>query len=84
MTLSNPEPLGEDDSAATDLAAEAGTVTARRRTPWYLRLPIISHLRSSVGLQRGMLITGVVLVVVLLLSALLAPLIAPYGFAQTS
>ena len=84
MTLSNPEPVGEGDPGATDLAAEAGTVTSRRRAPWYLRLPIISHLRGSVGLQRGMLITGVVLVGILLVSALLAPLLAPYGFAQTA
>ncbi len=84
MTLSNPEPVGEDDPGSTALAAEAGDVSARRSTPWYLRLPIISHLRSSVGLQRGMLITGVALVAILLLTALLAPLISPYGFADTA
>src|SRR5699024_10942281 len=84
MTLSNPAPLCEIDPGSAALAAEAGDVSARRSTPWYLRLPIISHLRSSVGLQRGMLITGVTLVAILLLSALLAPLISPYGFADTA
>jgi peptide/nickel transport system permease protein len=84
MTLSNPEPVGESDPGAIDLSAEAGDVASRHRSPWYLSLPIISHLRSSVGLQRGMLITGIVLVGILLLTALFAPLIAPYGFAETS
>ena len=46
------------------------------------RLPVISHLRQSVGLQRGMLITGLVLTGTFVLVAVFAPLIAPYGFAQ--
>lgn len=48
------------------------------------RLPVVSHLRQSVGLQRGMLITGLALTAVFVLLALLAPLIAPYGWAQQS
>ena len=46
------------------------------------RLPVVSHLRQSVGLQRGMLITGLVLTGTFVLVAVFAPLIAPYGFAQ--
>ncbi len=84
MTLSNPEPVGEGDAAGTDLAAESAAVAATARSPWYQRLPVVSHLRRSVGLQRGMLVTGVVLVAVLLLTALFAPLIAPHGFAETA
>ena len=84
MTLSNPEPVGEGDAAGTDLAAESASVAATARAPWYLRLPVVSHLRRSVGLQRGMLVAGVVLVGLLLLTALLAPLLAPYGFADTA
>ncbi|MBB5831235.1 ABC transporter permease [Brachybacterium aquaticum] len=84
MTLSNPEPVGDGNAAGTDLAAEAPVVAETARSPWYLRLPVLSHLRRSVGLQRGMLITGVVLVAGLLLTALFAPLLAPYGFAATS
>ncbi|AXK45277.1 ABC transporter permease [Brachybacterium saurashtrense] len=84
MTLSTPEPVGGGDPTAAGLEDAGGQVAAAHRRPWYLRLPIVSHLRSSVGLQRGMLITGLVLVAMLLLGALLAPLIAPYGFAQTS
>ena len=81
MTLSNPLPPG--DGADAGLAGESATVAATARSPWYLRLPVVSHLRRSVGLQRGMLIAGVVLVIGLLLTALFAPLLAPYGFAAT-
>jgi peptide/nickel transport system permease protein len=45
------------------------------------RLPIVHHLRQSVGLQRGMLVVGLVITGVFLLTAIFAPLIAPYGFA---
>ena len=46
------------------------------------RLPIISHLRQSVGLQRGMLITGLVITGIFLVTALFAPLLAPYGYSE--
>ena len=46
------------------------------------RLPVIHQVRQSVGLQRGMLIAGLVITGVFLLTALFAPLIAPYGYAQ--
>lgn len=48
------------------------------------RLPVISHLGKSVGLQRGMLVTGLVLTGLFLLAAVLAPIAAPYGYAQLS
>jgi len=57
-------------------------VLADRREPLWKRLPIVSHLRRSVGLQRGMLVVGLVLCVVFLVLAAAAPLIAPYGFGQ--
>lgn len=47
------------------------------------RLPIVQQVRQSVGVQRGMLITGLVITGVFLLTALLAPLVAPYGFAES-
>ncbi|MGG5171190.1 ABC transporter permease [Pseudarthrobacter sp. J1738] len=53
----------------------------RRRSIWE-RLPIISHLNKSVGLQRGMLLAGIILTSLFLLTAAFAPLIAPYGFGQ--
>lgn len=86
MTIPNPVPPGADGGLQGDetVAVQAGAVAATAHAPWYLRLPIVSHLRRSVGLQRGMLIAGLVLVAGLLLTALLAPLIAPYPFAATS
>ncbi|MEQ1735292.1 MAG: ABC transporter permease, partial [Rhodoglobus sp.] len=46
------------------------------------RLPVVHQFRQSVGLQRGMLVTGLVLTGFFLLMAILAPLLAPYGFNQ--
>jgi peptide/nickel transport system permease protein len=58
--------------------------TVDRRAPLFKRLPVISHFNKSVGLQRGMLVVGLVLTGVFLLTAIFAPLLAPYGFAQLS
>ena len=55
-----------------------------RKQPLLYRLPVISHFRMSVGLQRGMLVTGLVLTILFLLASVLAPVIAPYGYAQLS
>jgi peptide/nickel transport system permease protein len=46
------------------------------------RLPLIRQVRQSMGLQRGMLVAGLVITVIFVLSALLAPLLAPYGYSQ--
>ncbi len=46
------------------------------------RLPVVHQLRQSVGLQRGMLIAGLIITAVFLLTAIFAPLIAPYGYSQ--
>ena len=43
---------------------------------------MIRQLHQSVGLQRGMLVAGLVLSCVFLLTAIFAPLLAPYGFNQ--
>jgi peptide/nickel transport system permease protein len=59
-------------------------VLADRREPLWKRLPVVSHLRRSVGLQRGMLVAGLVLCGVFIVLAVFAPLIAPYGFGQLS
>lgn len=85
MTLSNPMPPGEEPSApGAALQSEGERAAEAARAPLWKRLPIISHLRRSVGLQRGMLITGLVLTGLLLLLAVFAPLIAPYGYSATS
>jgi len=46
------------------------------------RLPIVHQVRQSVGLQRAMLVVGLVITGIFVLTAALAPLLAPYGFAQ--
>lgn len=56
----------------------------RAKQPLFSRLPVISHLKKSVGLQRGMLIVGVVLSGIFLLTSIFAPLLAPYGYSQLS
>ncbi|WP_370655362.1 ABC transporter permease [Microbacterium terrisoli] len=52
------------------------------RPPWSDRIPVISHLKHSVGWQRAMFVVGLVLTGVFVIVAAFAPLIAPYGFAQ--
>jgi len=57
-------------------------VVVPRKPRWYDHLPVLSQLRQSVGLQRGMLVTGLVISALFVLLALLAPVIAPYSWAQ--
>ena len=67
------------------MAGTATPVEARptiKPTLWQ-RLPLVSHLRQSIGLQRGMLAVGIVITAVIVLAAVFAPLIAPYGFAES-
>ncbi|OFT97715.1 peptide ABC transporter permease [Brevibacterium sp. HMSC22B09] len=45
-------------------------------------MPVISHVLQSSGLQRGMLVTGLIICGVVLICAVFAPLIAPYGYAD--
>ncbi|CAN7421307.1 ABC transporter permease [Arthrobacter sp. LjRoot78] len=54
------------------------------RASLFRRLPVISHFNKSVGLQRGMLVAGLVLTSAFVLTAIFAPLLAPYGYAQLS
>lgn len=55
-----------------------------RKKPLLDRLPVTSHIRQSVGLQRTMLLIGVVLCALFAVAAVFAPLLAPYGYAQIS
>lgn len=57
-------------------------VPERGRVAWWKRLPVVHQLRQSVGLQRGMLVTGLVITGLFLLTAALAPVLAPYGYSQ--
>src|SRR3954453_9382722 len=69
-------------ATATDApVSEPVPAPARRRRSWR-RLPVVHQLRQSVGLQRGMLVGGLVLAAIFVLTAIFAPLLAPYGYAQ--
>jgi peptide/nickel transport system permease protein len=57
------------------------TIVTPKRPLWQ-RIPVVHQLRQSVGLQRGMLIAGLVITAIFLLTAIFAPLLAPYGFSQ--
>jgi peptide/nickel transport system permease protein len=62
------------------MATVAPAPPSRRRS--WRTLPVVSQLRQSVGLQRGMLVTGLALTGVFVLAAIFAPLLAPYEFGQ--
>ena len=57
------------------------TPSAAIKLPLWQRLPLVRQVRQSVGLQRGMLIAGLIITGIFLLVALLAPLLAPYGYS---
>lgn len=57
-------------------------LNAKKKQSWFSKLPLISELRMSVGWQRGMLITGLIITIFFILVAIFAPVLAPYGFAQ--
>lgn len=50
--------------------------------PRWKKFPLIWQLRASVGLQRGMLIAGLVICAAFILIAILAPILAPYSYNQ--
>jgi peptide/nickel transport system permease protein len=49
---------------------------------WLRRLPVVHQLRQSVGLQRGMLVAGLIITGIFVLAAIFAPVLAPYGYAE--
>jgi peptide/nickel transport system permease protein len=67
-------------TAAPTSAPTQPTPGARRRT--WRQLPVVHQLRQSIGLQRGMLVAGLVLSAVFVLAAIFAPLLAPYEYNQ--
>src|SRR5665648_444223 len=62
--------------------ADADALAPTRRASWWRRLPVVHQLGQSVGLQRGMLVAGLVISAVFVLTALLAPVLAPFGYGQ--
>lgn len=84
-----PPPLPDEPAPLPDEPARPGEAArpgepAHPKEPAWQRLPVVWHLRHSTGLQRGMLIAGLVLVIGFVLLAVLAPVIAPYRFNQLS
>jgi peptide/nickel transport system permease protein len=65
------------------MATAVTTAAGRRRRTWR-DLPVVHQVRQSVGLQRGMLVAGLVLTGVFVLAAIFAPLLAPYRYNQLS
>ncbi|MBA8795967.1 peptide/nickel transport system permease protein [Friedmanniella endophytica] len=73
------------ETATPGVAPGDGTNALRRRPRFsWRRLPVVRQLRESVGVQRVMLVIGVVITAVFVLVAVFAPVIAPYGYAQLS
>lgn len=46
------------------------------------KLPVIRQLKQSVGLQRGMLVSGLIITSIFIFVAIFAPFLAPYGYNQ--
>jgi peptide/nickel transport system permease protein len=63
------------------MATVAEPTVDRERRGWRHR-PLIRQLHQSVGLQRGMLVAGLVLSGIFLFTAVFAPLLAPYEYDQ--
>lgn len=80
MSVDSPTPeVAPTPDPATDAAPAA--LTTRKR-PLLDRIPVISQLRQSIGLQRVMLLIGLAILTVFIVVAAFAAWIAPYGFAQ--
>jgi peptide/nickel transport system permease protein len=60
----------------------ASVAPTAHKPVWWKRLPVVHQLNQSVGLQRGMLIAGLIICGIFLAVAALAPWLAPYGFSQ--
>src|SRR3954452_22172327 len=67
-------------TSATSPTAPETAPPVRRRS--WKRLPVVHQYRQSVGLQRGMLVAGLVLTGIFVLAAIFAPLLARYGYGQ--
>ncbi|WP_295014631.1 ABC transporter permease [uncultured Microbacterium sp.] len=81
MTADTPDGPVIDRDLPTPRTEALAAQTPRKKR-WTERLPVISQLRQSVGLQRGMLVTGLIITGLFVLVALFAPLLAPYSWAQ--
>lgn len=64
------------------MTTSTSDLTIARKPSVWTRLPVVHQLRQSVGLQRGMLVAGLIITGLFILTAIFAPLLAPYGFSQ--
>ncbi|MCL2784387.1 MAG: ABC transporter permease [Propionibacteriaceae bacterium] len=62
--------------------ADFGNVLQPASPKGKFRLPGVALIQTTHGLQRVMLLTGIVIVAIFLIVAICAPWLAPYGFAQ--
>lgn len=77
MGNSNPNTITvPGDQRLEDLRVSA-------KQSWFSKLPIVRDLKIAVGWQKGMLVSGLCITILFVLVAILAPVIAPYGYAQT-
>lgn len=49
----------------------------------FKNLPFIKQIRQSVGLQRFMLLIGLIIILIFVLAAIFAPLLAPFSYSQS-
>ena len=49
----------------------------------FKNLPFINQIRQSVVLQRFMLLTGLIIILIFVLAAIFAPLLAPFSYSQS-
>src|SRR3954449_5459884 len=73
---------GEERSVEEVVETPEPAPAPPRRLNGWRRLPVVRQLAQSVGLQRGMLVAGLVLSAGFLLTAIFAPLLAPYEYNQ--
>ncbi len=52
------------------------------RKNWKRFIPFYTPLSRAVGLQKGMLVVGISIMVIFVVVAILAPMLAPYGYAD--
>jgi peptide/nickel transport system permease protein len=57
-------------------------LTGTRKGSLFSRLPVVHQLRQSVGLQRGMLVAGLIITGLFVVTAIFAPVLAPFGYSQ--
>ncbi len=82
MTTAASSPAGASVPGASMPGPASAPTPARQRRSFVQRLPFHDAIAQAVGLQRGMLIAGAVILAIFVLSAVFAPLLAPFGYAQ--